>query len=823
LEQAYLNQDPPANRGGCTSVIMLILAWIYVGTISLGRIGVTLVASAFEYQLPESTPFVLAVGQALLLLIPLALLARFWREPRYAGIYQAWIAAAGLVLLLAPVHLTRPYLVQLHALLNITLAWIYILLLLLATRRQGRLLGDRPPTYDLQRGTAVLAALAAAGLFAYPWLAWGALGSFLDTLLQSLAALSLGVAAAVIVESQIIHAFRSSRPDGEPALSGRGELTLAGFGASTVLLVTASAAAYGFGGIQLMLMLCLPALGWVMVWLSRAHNHPASRLPGSTLPMGLLVGLAAAAPMALVDPSELHFLTSAYAGEIFQVALKAAGVSALIGLLMSLLALVVTAGGSRRELGGTPSRSKLATGLAVLAWGLGSVIYLALGQPGFFGESLYVVLKDQAAVGVYSPGDDYFEHRAKVYEILVGHAQESQSGLRADLDRFRLVYTPYYLVNALEVRGGPLVRWWLSTRPEVDRVMLNPWMRPLPAPPPSSPGNLPAPEGVPWNLTLIRADQVWGELDVTGEGIVIGQSDSGVQANHPELAGNYRGRDETSGRHDYNWLDPWYGTEAPSDLNGHGTHTLGTVAGLNTGVAPGAIWYSCANLVRVFGNPALYLDCMQFMLAPFPVFGDPFVDGQPSLGAHVLNNSWGCPEIEGCDPGSLLPAVQALRAAGVYVVASAGNDGPTCETIHSPLALYEEVTSVGAIDQSGQLVDFSSRGPVSVDGSGRVKPDILAPGFDVLSAYPGDTYMALPGTSMAGPHVAGAVALIWSANPVLIGDIAATEQILARSAQPYTGRVPACPGAQELPSTAYGYGILDAYAAVLLALDLPAP
>ena len=97
------------------------------------------------------------------------------------------------------------------------------------------------------------------------------------------------------------------------------------------------------------------------------------------------------------------------------------------------------------------------------------------------------------------------------------------------------------------------------------------------------------------------------------------------------------------------------------------------------------------------------------------------------------------------------------------------------------------VFSVGAIDHGGNVADFSSRGPVTADGSGRVKPEIVAPGVAILSSLPGGTYGESDGTSMAGPHVVGAVALLWSADPALIGNIDRTEQILTNTAQPYTG------------------------------------
>jgi subtilisin family serine protease len=319
---------------------------------------------------------------------------------------------------------------------------------------------------------------------------------------------------------------------------------------------------------------------------------------------------------------------------------------------------------------------------------------------------------------------------------------------------------------------------------------------------------------------------------------------------HRELADGYRGAgDDATGSdpHDYAWFDPWSHTPAPVDFGGHGTHTLATAAGNTTGVAPDADWIACANLQRNLGNPALYLDCLQFMLAPFPIGGDPFVNGDPSESAHVLNNSWGCPQAhEGCDPTSLQSAVEALAAAGIFVVASAGNDGPACSTIADPPALYAGAFTVGAVDAGNDLAFFRSTGPVTADGSGRTKPDIAAPGVLVWSAYPGGEYAEMSGTSMAGPHVAGVVALMWSANGRLIGDIERTEQILRQTARPFSGELesgdllggegqpdaappPAAAasasgaclpagGVDERPNNLVGYGVVDAYAAVQQAL-----
>jgi subtilisin family serine protease len=357
------------------------------------------------------------------------------------------------------------------------------------------------------------------------------------------------------------------------------------------------------------------------------------------------------------------------------------------------------------------------------------------------------------------------------------------------------------------------VRLFLLTRPEIDRVIPSPRLRPAPQniALAMSGGESP-PAGVQWNITMIGADKVWNEFGVRGEGIVVGQSDSGVDVNHRELQDHYRGLTEGD---DYNWFDPWNGKPSPYDDGGHGTHTLGTILGQNgIGIAPGATWFACANLNRNLGNPALYLDCMQFMLAPFPQDGDPFSDGDPTRAADVLNNSWGCPELEGCDPNALLYAANNLRASGIFVAVSAGNDGPSCSTVDAPLSLYDSVFSVGAIDRSGNMADFSSRGPVTADGSERIKPDIVAPGVGVLSSVPGGNYGSFSGTSMAGPHVAGAVALLWSADPSLIGDIDRTEQLLIQTADPYTGSAGLGCFVGNVPNAAYGYGILDVYEAV---------
>ena len=272
-----------------------------------------------------------------------------------------------------------------------------------------------------------------------------------------------------------------------------------------------------------------------------------------------------------------------------------------------------------------------------------------------------------------------------------------------------------------------------------------------------------------WNVAAIGADRVWATGD-TGQGIVVGGSDSGVDGTHPALRNGFRGGGDS-------WYDPGGGTRTPTDYAGHGTHTLGSaVGGDGIGVAPGAGWMACVDLPRNLGSPAGYLRCLQYMLAPFRYGGDPLRDGHPGRAADVLVNSWGCPGVEGCDARSLRPAVDALAAAGIFVTAAAGNDGPGCATVTDPPAPYPSTVTVGAVDRTGAVAGFSSRG--------KGKPELLAPGVDVVSALPGGGYGALSGTSMATPQVAGVVALMWAANPGLRGQVPATRALLAG-----TGRV----------------------------------
>jgi uncharacterized repeat protein (TIGR01451 family) len=443
-----------------------------------------------------------------------------------------------------------------------------------------------------------------------------------------------------------------------------------------------------------------------------------------------------------------------------------------------------------------------------------------------------VVLAEQAGLS-HVAGLPTKEAKGRaVYDALRAVAQRTQAPLRAYLDALDVAYRPFYIVNMLSARGDAALARALAARPDVARLEANPAVRaPLPAP-----GLDPHPTGavtaaVEWGIRDIRADQVWG-LGYNGQGIVVAGQDTGYDWDHPALQAQYRGWDGGAVAHDYNWHDAIHENDPhtapgnpcdfdspePCDDDGHGTHTLGTMvgddgAGEKIGVAPGARWIGCRNMEQRWGTPATYAECFQFFLAPYPFGGDPLSDGDPDRAPHVINNSWTCPPSEGCDVTSLRDVVENVRAAGIVVVVSAGNSGSRCQSIGTPPSTHDASFTIGATDSNQRIASFSSRGPVTVDGGNRPKPDVSAPGVGVRSSIPGGHYDYSSGTSMAAPHVAGLVALLWSAAPHLIGDVDSTERLIQETARPVVNT--SCGGDVDgHPNNVYGWGIVDASAAV---------
>jgi hypothetical protein len=655
--------------------------------------------------------------------------------------------------------------------------------------------------------SAMWLALAAPALAAWPWVLVGSLGSGGTALANALQVLPSALGDEILFRGfALAWLWRAGRHRRTAAL------------ASLVLFVAAQGGSVPPSGD----LGALSRFGTALL-LGLLVTELTIRAGGSIWPAVAVHFLSNWFPIAFVDPRTqaevLHWLATAW------TALSLGGCGLVLWLGRKGLQAMRGQGASRPSLGGLIASA----GTATTAWTAVAALYVTMGVPGFHPDGFLIFLDAQLDLSPAAAIADPVERRAWVYQALVETAERSQAPLRAELDRRGVVYRPHYLINAIEVLERPGLRRRFARMPGVALVQFQPGVRPyarssrLPATDTS------APRGVEWNIHQVAADQVWA-LGYTGQGVVVGEADTGVQWDHPALKAAYLGWNGETASHDYHWYDAWDGRAVPWDDDGHGTHTTGIMVGQDgenkIGVAPGARWIACRNMRHGIGNPGGYLTCMEFLLAPFPFDGDSFRDGDPARGAQVVNNSWGCPLQEGCRPETLRPALDHLRAAGQMMVVSAGNDGPACSTVRDPPALYDASFSVGATQRDKDAASFSSRGPVMADGSDRLKPDVVAPGVDIRSSVPGG-YTDLPGTSMAGPHVAGATALLWSAEPALVGDLGRTEAILSETAQhltpdancpagPRLAAVCACDGdgLDSVPNNVYGWGLVDVLAAV---------
>jgi len=405
--------------------------------------------------------------------------------------------------------------------------------------------------------------------------------------------------------------------------------------------------------------------------------------------------------------------------------------------------------------------------------------------------------------------------RRHVYQQLTDTATRTQAPVIAALKALGVQYRSYWVVNGFWVQGDLAAIRALAQRADVAHVYANPLVR-LELPAEAAPAKRRADEAIEWNILKIKADSVWAE-GFTGQGVVVGGADTGYAWDHPALLGHYRGWNGSAADHAYNWHDATGGSpESPIDPYGHGTPTMGTMVGddgadNSIGVAPGARWIGCRNMDDGgYGTPARYIECYEWFIAPTDLNGQ---NPRPDLAPDIINNSWSCTASEGCtDPNVLLTAAQAVRDAGILTVHSAGNTGSACETVNAPAAIYTESFTVGATDRSDNIASFSSRGPVTVDGSDRLKPNVSAPGYLVRSSIPPTYYRNMSGTSMAAPHVAGLAALLLSVAPTLnVGEL---ETLIETTATPLTttqtcGGVPGT----QVPNNTFGWGRVDAWAA----------
>ncbi len=476
--------------------------------------------------------------------------------------------------------------------------------------------------------------------------------------------------------------------------------------------------------------------------------------------------------------------------------------------------------------GSSPERTTAATKIA--PW---VMEHTANGQQAEF----FVVLADQGDLGGAAALPTKNEKGRYVRDVLWNKSQTTQGPLLQWLSERGLEHQSFYIVNAILVKGSREIAEMLATRSDVARVEGNPHIQnSLPQPVPATEGSSQpgAPATIEPGIVYTHAPNVWA-LGFNGQNIVVGSADTGVRWTHNALKPHYRGWNGVTADHNYNWHDSVHSggivcgpdSPQPCDDDNHGSATTGIAIGDDgganqIGMAPGARWIACRNMDKGAGTPARYIECMEFFLAPYPVGGNPS-QGDTTLAPDITINSWACPTPEGCSVNTLQGAVEAQAAAGIMMVVAAGNAGSSCSNLTDPPSFYAASYTVGALNTGTDSVAFfSSRGPVTVDGSGRMKPDISAPGTNTRSATNSsdNAYTIASGTSMATPHIAGAMALLWSAIPSLQNQIDPSRAALNNAAVHIASTQ--C-GSAGSPNNVLGWGRVDILSAVTSGTPTP--
>ena len=388
------------------------------------------------------------------------------------------------------------------------------------------------------------------------------------------------------------------------------------------------------------------------------------------------------------------------------------------------------------------------------------------------------------------------ETQEPVVEILNAHRSDA------------VVVDRYWIINGFHLKAKPRVIAALSNRVDVERIFHNETFF-VDAEPADPLDEILGDRDPEWGVWKIMAHLCWSE-GYTGEGIIVGHTDTGVDVEHPALAGKWAGY----------WFDAINGQETPYDDNGHGTHTMGTIVGGDglgpfaddIGVAPGATFVT-AKVLNGFGSGS----SVQIMSGLQWI-----ADLKETVDVKVMSASWR--NFIATDT-SFWPAMLLYHSLGILPVVGNGNEGPKPASSGTP-GNYPMVLGVGATDPDDNVASFSSRGPApEIDpwtdttywlrpDWNFIKPDVCAPGVYVRSSMPGGTYQVQQGTSMATPHVAGAVAILCQKNPTLTP--AMLYNLLVDTAdQPEAGG--------PYPNNEYGWGRINVWEALLAAPSTDQP
>jgi len=453
--------------------------------------------------------------------------------------------------------------------------------------------------------------------------------------------------------------------------------------------------------------------------------------------------------------------------------------------------------------------------------------------------SVSIVMREQVAradIQQASLIEDEADRRATIKAMLKDLADRTQPGVIALLEEAQDqgqaadYIVPLWIHNVVGARVTPDVARRLAARDDV--AYLN-WDRSIgeaifpvePAPALDLPGTGGGTDGgnIECGVELMGAPQVWNDLGITGEGVVVGVIDTGACITHPDLANqiwtnpgeipNNNIDDDGNGFIDdvHGWSFDGNGSDDDiRDTNGHGTHVSGTVAGdgtngTTTGMAPDSqimtlkFWNDFSGELSVWNGMEYGTD----------------------NGADVLTASLGWPHSMNPDRATWRAVCENSIAMGVVVVYAAGNEGSCCppvDSVRTPGDVPAIITA-GATDCNDFIAGFSSRGPVTWENvppyndfpypPGKIKPTVAAPGVNTESTSNNCSgYRTLSGTSMATPHVSGGIALLLQANPNLTHE--EVKQILMDTALDL--------GADGVDNDS-GAGRVQIYDAVLAALE----
>jgi serine protease AprX len=370
-----------------------------------------------------------------------------------------------------------------------------------------------------------------------------------------------------------------------------------------------------------------------------------------------------------------------------------------------------------------------------------------------------VILTDQVdikKVKDQNSGKPKSEVRSALVTALKAKKDKTQKAIKDLLKGKAIKVESLWIINGLAVTATKAVIMDLAGQPGIESIRLDGVIVQSDAVSAYSGTFTGTPE---WNLNAIGAPALWG-MGYAGAGRVVAIMDTGVDVNHDDLAPRWRGGANS-------WYDPNGEHAAPYDSDGHGTRVMGVLVGGDAtgtaiGVAPEAQWIA----VKMFddGGAAAYSVIhlgFQWLLDPD---GNPQTDDMPD----VINNSWGYSQKVDTCFAEFQPDIQVLKAAEIAVVFAAGNNGPNRSTSESP-ANYAESFAVGAADETLAIASTSSRGPSACVGT--LYPEVVAPGVGIKTdnttyggAFPTE-YTVVSGTSIAAPHISGAIALLLDAFP----------------------------------------------------------